>query len=742
MVVGCIREDKKMPSKSQAQQKFMGLVRSVQTGKIPISKVTGKAKKASKEMKPEDVEDFASTKRKGLPKRVKKEAKERNYKDEYKKFQSSTKSKKYRAELNKYNRQKGTYGNGDGKDASHKGGKIAGFEKESVNRGRREKSRLKQEQKITEGKLDSVLGKIEDLVKGAGSFMNVGKELKKAGIKYSFSTSMIPMYRLDKFPIAIVNKKYTKPNKAAGDRIVGDVVIGLLESVNRGRREKSRLKQEQKLREGSGSSKEAMGIAGFTGTRGKAVQDFIDKYELNAKKLFNFIKKGSLSQRLEFVSAIAGKPGNKIQKKIIKHLMENVDMKEQKIKEMIRNIIVDEGFAGGLKKEDRKKFDKNRRKQSEVLGYKLTGVDDLRSDIGDATIKEIRQLVEDIDVLNESTEFIVFYNRKQHKVKAKDLYTAKKEFISKNKVPMSKWGRLAIMSKQAYDNQDFRFESIKESKLTESSRRSNDFFNDSKHGKAIYKLLGGKVFKVSKVKKYLDTILDKLGDQKGSRVWDFIGKDVGLDTRKYDTQPLGKYEFALLGAIDDLYYIHIKESVREGKLTEGKKKFRVNLHAIGKAKYSIDFHDGKSKHKDGSPFWGIQIFKNKKNLAKAIKDYTKKGYIKEGAAGGLTYKKGKTITVTHKTSGKELVIIDKPNVRKEYEKIGYVAESKLNEAKETPIDIAKRVVKNKQHEKGLDLTTANYIIQLYDKLNPKNKKKIEKLSLKKLVDLVWKMPGY
>jgi len=71
------------------------------------------------------------------------ETAKRDYKDEYKKFQSSTKSKKYRAELNKYNRQKGTYGNGDGKDASHKGGKIVGFESASKNRGRREKSRLK-----------------------------------------------------------------------------------------------------------------------------------------------------------------------------------------------------------------------------------------------------------------------------------------------------------------------------------------------------------------------------------------------------------------------------------------------------------------------------------------------------------------------------------------------------------------------------------------------------------------------
>ena len=70
----------------------------------------------------------------------------RDYKAEYKKYGSSTKAKKYRAELNQYNRKKGTYGNNDGKDASHKGGKIVGFEKESTNRGRREKSRLKKEE--------------------------------------------------------------------------------------------------------------------------------------------------------------------------------------------------------------------------------------------------------------------------------------------------------------------------------------------------------------------------------------------------------------------------------------------------------------------------------------------------------------------------------------------------------------------------------------------------------------------
>ena len=82
------------------------------------------------------------------------EEKKRDYKAEYKKYGSSTKAKKYRAELNQYNRKKGTYGNGDGKDASHKGGKIVGFEAQSKNRGRAEKSRLKKEmvEEVTKGK--------------------------------------------------------------------------------------------------------------------------------------------------------------------------------------------------------------------------------------------------------------------------------------------------------------------------------------------------------------------------------------------------------------------------------------------------------------------------------------------------------------------------------------------------------------------------------------------------------------
>lgn len=60
-----------------------------------------------------------------------------------KKYNARPSEVKRRVELKKYNRDKGTDGNGDGKDASHKGGRIVGFEDASRNRGRREKSRVK-----------------------------------------------------------------------------------------------------------------------------------------------------------------------------------------------------------------------------------------------------------------------------------------------------------------------------------------------------------------------------------------------------------------------------------------------------------------------------------------------------------------------------------------------------------------------------------------------------------------------
>ena len=92
---------------------------------------------------------------------------------------------------------------------------------------------------------------------------------------------------------------------------------------------------------------------------------------------------------------------------------------------------------------------------------------------------------------------------------------------------------------------------------------------------------------------------------------------------------------------DDMEKLHSDGEVEvDGeKVTfeEGKKRFRQQ-DGIGKAKYTISYHDGKQKHKDGSDFFGIQIFKNKKDLETFRNALLKKGYIEESINEAKIYK--------------------------------------------------------------------------------------------------------
>ena len=63
-----------MPSKSKAQQRFMGLVHAFNKGDVKGSEVSKKVKDVAKGMKKSDVKKYASTKHKGKPEKVKKEA--------------------------------------------------------------------------------------------------------------------------------------------------------------------------------------------------------------------------------------------------------------------------------------------------------------------------------------------------------------------------------------------------------------------------------------------------------------------------------------------------------------------------------------------------------------------------------------------------------------------------------------------------------------------------------------------
>ena len=117
--------------------------------------------------------------------------------------------------MNQYNRKKGTYGNGDGKDASHKGGKIVGFESQSKNRGRAEKSRLKKETVNEDGHTDvaSIERKLKIIIRDS---VDTIKKLRSMSNEDS-----LPSWWTDKITLA---KDYVSKSR--------DYIMNPTESVN------------------------------------------------------------------------------------------------------------------------------------------------------------------------------------------------------------------------------------------------------------------------------------------------------------------------------------------------------------------------------------------------------------------------------------------------------------------------------------------------------------------------------
>lgn len=58
------------------------------------------------------------------------------------------------------------------------------------------------------------------------------------------------------------------------------------------------------------------------------------------------------------------------------------------------------------------------------------------------------------------------------------------------------------------------------------------------------------------------------------------------------------------------------------------KTFNIQYN-IGKVKYVINDYDGVSTHKDGSKFYGIHTFHNKKKFEACIKSLKAQGYVEE-----------------------------------------------------------------------------------------------------------------
>ena len=158
-----------MPAQSQQQQKLFGLALSVKRGETPRSEASSEVLDIVDSMTEKQIEDFASTSHSGLPSKVE--------------------------------------------------AKLRELVRDSI-----------KAQGISEAISSKDLEAIKGAVEKASSFMSVGSELKKLGMRYIFATSPMPVYIVqDKSGnrVGIVNKKYaTKP-----DFVVGDIAVGVMENT-------------------------------------------------------------------------------------------------------------------------------------------------------------------------------------------------------------------------------------------------------------------------------------------------------------------------------------------------------------------------------------------------------------------------------------------------------------------------------------------------------------------------------
>lgn len=152
------------------------------------------------------------------------------------------------------------------------------------------------------------------------------------------------------------------------------------------------------------------------------------------------------------------------------------------------------------------------------------------------------------------------------------------------------------------------------------------------------------------------------------------------------------------GWINNINKGGIKESIDVLSVNEGKKRFK-RQDGIGKAKYTISFHDGKKKHKDGSDFFDIKIFKNKKDLSDFVGTLAKQGYklTRESVNEGISVsderhfgKKGIIIMIDD--NGKKVAAIfkDKKNA------------DKFNRNKSSDIQKLLQLAKKTKYPKAID----------------------------------------
>ena len=313
-----------MPAQSQQQQKLFGLALAFKRGEVPSSEVSDEIKAIADRMSEKEIEDFASTKHKGLPK----------MKEQLRKI------------VREIMRERA----------------ISEMSEQSVNEGRKSKdgwgvSLVIAIHNNVDAIVELVMRDKRDPKEVISAFANPLLNSVKGASKHNYKPNAKPAYtskrelqrygdltnqqRLDIFKSEIkkfekiVEALIKKPTKVGVKqlddawRTIWNHKYGANIGLNgEGPHADTIIEVSSHTTKKSvneAASRTAMEIGGLTGMNKDAIQKFVDTNELDIEKVFQFVKKGKLKDRMDLVSAIAGKPNNPVQKKMIKMFKESVN---------------------------------------------------------------------------------------------------------------------------------------------------------------------------------------------------------------------------------------------------------------------------------------------------------------------------------------------------------------------------------------------------------------------------------
>lgn len=135
--------------------------------------------------------------------------------------------------------------------------------------------------------------------------------------------------------------------------------------------------------------------------------------------------------------------------------------------------------------------------------------------------------------------------------------------------------------------------------------------------------------KISNDAKMAEYILDNRYNRAGSTNLDYLNYMTGISERfakggklvgkqkNLDVNKNGKLD------AEDFKMLRGEKMAKGGETST--KNFKTMMN-VGKSKYVINYHNGEKTHKDGSPFYDLDIFKNKKDFEARKKKLIADGY--------------------------------------------------------------------------------------------------------------------